>query len=114
MTGNWNPAERLFKEKIRHRISNAQMAQLLQGSTYFCDLNSGNKSCFNINKLPVDVQAALLGAGVDFFYVMTGEYAASDGSVKRQAFDYAISTLPTTLQDEFRQQVCGLPTGIAY
>ncbi|ECH1172540.1 hypothetical protein FPE53_25560, partial [Salmonella enterica subsp. enterica] len=70
------------------------MAQLLlQGPTHFCDLLSGNKSDFNINDLPTDVQAALLGAGVDLFYVMTGESAASDGSVKRQAFEYAISAL---------------------
>ncbi|EDR2523025.1 hypothetical protein B7Q40_003700 [Salmonella enterica subsp. enterica serovar Java] len=50
------------------------MAQLLQDPTHFRDLLSGN-SDFNINKLPTDVQAAFLGAGVDLFYVMTGESA---------------------------------------
>ncbi|MGG6156971.1 hypothetical protein ACQSFC_25260 [Salmonella enterica] len=48
------------------------MAQLLQGPTHFCDLLSGNNCDFNINELPIDVQAALSGAGVDLFYVMTG------------------------------------------
>ncbi|EEG5675017.1 hypothetical protein G3G77_005019 [Salmonella enterica] len=113
---DWNltSAERLLKEKIRHGISNDLMAQLLQGPTHFCDLLSGNNSDFNINELPIDVQAALLGAGVDLFYVMTGESAASNGSVKQQAFEYAISVLSAEQQHELRQQVCGLPTGIAY
>ncbi|ECA3794666.1 hypothetical protein EKG95_23180 [Salmonella enterica subsp. enterica serovar Aqua] len=91
------------------------MAQLLlQGPTHFCDLLSSNKSDFNINELPTDVQAALLGAGVDLFYVMTGESAASDSSVKQQAFVYAISALSAAQQHELRQKVYGLPTGTAY
>lgn len=112
---DWNltSAERLLKEKIRHGISNDLMAQLLRGPTHFCDLLSGNNCDFNINELPIDVQA-VLGAGVDLFYVMMGEFTASNGSVKQQTFEYAISVLSATLQDELRQQVCGFPTGIAY
>ncbi|EBC3893814.1 hypothetical protein FPC62_25865 [Salmonella enterica] len=70
------------------------MAQLLQGPTHFCDLLSGNSN-FNINELPTDVQAALLGAGVDLFYVMTCESDTSDGSVKQQAFEYAVNSSTT-------------------
>lgn len=88
------------------------MAQLLQGPTHFCDLLSGNNCDFNINELPIDVQAALSGAGVDLFYVMTG--GGEMPPVKQQTFEYAISVLSATLQDELRQEVCGFPTGIAY
>ncbi|EBB7162613.1 hypothetical protein AAG674_002898 [Salmonella enterica] len=112
---DWNltPTERLFKEKARNGISDERMAQLLQLPTHFWDVVS-SKSDFNIHELPVNVQAALLGDGVDLFYVMTGEFAASDGSVKLRAFEYAISALPTDLQYELHQLVRALPTGIAY
>lgn len=113
---DWNltSTERLLKEKIRHGISNDKLTQLLQSPTHIYSLVSDEKSDFNVNELPVDVQAALLGAGVDLFYVMTGEFAASDGSIKQQAFEYAISTLPAEQQHELRQRVRELPTGIGH
>ncbi|HFE7524635.1 TPA: hypothetical protein ACGAD2_005347 [Salmonella enterica subsp. enterica serovar Newport] len=108
------PTERLLKEKIRHRISNDLMAQLLRLPMNFYDLTSKEKTDFNVYELPVDVQAALLGAGVDLFYVITGEFAASDSSVKQLAFEYAISVLSVDQQHVLCQLVRDLPTGIAH
>ncbi|HCM1915231.1 TPA: hypothetical protein N3A33_001092 [Salmonella enterica subsp. salamae serovar 28:r:e,n,z15] len=96
---------RLLKEKNRLDISNARMAKMLGLEPYFYSLVSDEKPDFKVYELPGEVLAALDSAGVDLFYVMTGEYSGDNYEIMLEAFDYAIADLSLEKQDDMRELV---------
>lgn len=64
-----------------------------------------------VYELSERVQIELLRAGVDLFYVMTGESRDSSDALKWHAFDYVISDLPPEKQQELFQVIGDVPKG---
>ncbi|EAO1992697.1 hypothetical protein E0G79_23410 [Salmonella enterica] len=103
--------ERLLREKKRLGISDERMAELLGLDAYFYYLVSDEKPDFRVYELSERVQIELLRAGVDLFYVMTGESRDSSDALKWHAFNYAISDLPPEKQQELFQVIGNVPKG---
>ncbi|EPZ4371118.1 hypothetical protein ACXMSV_002765 [Salmonella enterica subsp. salamae serovar 42:b:e,n,x,z15] len=103
--------ERLLREKKRLGISDERMAELLGLDAYFYYLVSDEKPDFRVYELSERVQIELLRAGVDLFYVMTGESRDSSDALKWHAFNYAISDLPPEKQQELFQVIGDVPKG---
>lgn len=101
--------ERLLREKKRLGISDERMAELLGLDAYFYYLVSDEKPDFRVYELSERVQIELLRAGVDLFYVMTGESRDSSDALKWHAFNYAISDLLPEKQQELFQVIGDVP-----
>ncbi|EEM6846004.1 hypothetical protein DFQ87_03530 [Salmonella enterica subsp. enterica serovar Montevideo] len=113
LSNDWglSAMERLLREKKRLGISDERMAELLGLDAYFYYLVSDEKPDFRVYELSERVQIELLRAGVDLFYVMTGESRDSSDALKWHAFNYAISDLPPEKQQELFQVIGNVPKG---
>ncbi|EAP7475949.1 hypothetical protein FHA84_22715 [Salmonella enterica subsp. enterica] len=113
LSNDWglSAMERLLREKKRLGISDERMAELLGLDAYFYYLVSDEKPDFRVYELSERVQIELLRAGVDLFYVMTGESRDSSDALKWHAFNYAISDLPPEKQQELFQVIGDVPKG---
>ncbi|HAU2961034.1 TPA: hypothetical protein JC757_004972 [Salmonella enterica subsp. diarizonae] len=113
LSNDWGVSamERLLREKKRLGISDERMAELLGLDAYFYYLVSDEKPDFRVYELSERVQIELLRAGVDLFYVMTGESRDSSDALKWHAFNYAISDLPPEKQQELFQVIGNVPKG---
>lgn len=111
LSNDWglSAMERLLREKKRLGISDERMAELLGLDAYFYYLVSDEKPDFRVYELSERVQIELLRAGVDLFYVMTGESRDSSDALKWHAFDYVISDLPPEKQQELFQVIGDVP-----
>ncbi|ECG8630020.1 hypothetical protein MMG36_002369 [Salmonella enterica subsp. enterica serovar Newport] len=111
LSNDWglSAMERLLREKKRLGISDERMAELLGLDAYFYYLVSDEKPDFRVYELSERVQIELLRAGVDLFYVMTGESRDSSDALKWHAFNYAISDLPPEKQQELFQVIGDVP-----
>ncbi|HGA9033463.1 TPA: hypothetical protein ACIT51_000127 [Salmonella enterica subsp. enterica serovar Java] len=103
--------ERLLREKKRLGISDERMAELLGLDAYFYYLVSDEKPDFRVYELSERVQIELLRAGVDLFYVMTGESRDSSDALKWHAFRYAISDLPPEKRQVLLEAIGDVPKG---
>ncbi|HAF2160549.1 TPA: hypothetical protein G8N56_002051 [Salmonella enterica] len=113
LSNDWglSAMERLLREKKRLGISDERMAELLGLDAYFYYLVSDEKPDFRVYELSERVQIELLRAGVDLFYVMTGESRDSSDALKWHAFNYAISDLSPEKQQELFQVIGDVPKG---
>ncbi|EGL6630120.1 hypothetical protein IMT69_002116 [Salmonella enterica] len=116
LSNDWwlSAMERLLREKKRLGISDDKMADMLGLDVYFYYLVSDEKPDFRVYELSERVQIELLYAGVDLFYVMTGESRDSSDALKWHAFNYAISELPPEKQQELLQVVGDVPKGFMH
>ncbi|ECU9383728.1 hypothetical protein CKQ16_10290 [Salmonella enterica subsp. enterica serovar Newport] len=116
LSNDWglSAMERLLREKKRLGISDERMAELLGLDAYFYYLVSDEKPDFRVYEMSEQVQIKLLRAGVDLFYVMTGESRDSDDALKLHAFNYAISDLSPEKQQELRQMIGNVPKGFVH
>lgn len=116
LSNDWglSAMERLLREKKRLGISDERMAELLGIDAYFYYLVSDEKPDFRVYELSERVQIELLRAGVDLFYVMTGESRDSSDALKWHAFNYAISDLPPEKQQELFQVIGDVPKGFMH
>lgn len=116
LSNDWglSAMERLLREKKRLGISDERMAELLGIDAYFYYLVSDEKPDFRVYELSERVQIELLRAGVDLFYVMTGESRDSSDALKWHAFNYAISDLPHEKQQELFQVIGDVPKGFMH
>lgn len=116
LSNDWglSAMERLLREKKRLGISDERMAELLGLDAYFYYLVSDEKPDFRVYELSERVQIELLRAGVDLFYVMTGESRDSSDALKWHAFNYAISDLPPEKQQELFQVIGDVPKGFMH
>lgn len=102
---------RLLKEQKRLGLSDEFMANSLELSDYQYSLVAEEKPDFSVHMLPDMVLKRLYMAGVDLFYVMTGETKDSHDALKWSAFEYAIADLPPDEQDTLRGLIENMPKG---
>ncbi|HAT1685151.1 TPA: hypothetical protein I8Y21_005984 [Klebsiella oxytoca] len=116
LSNDWglSSMERLLREKKRLGISDDKMADMLGLDAYFYYLVSDEKPDFRVYELSEQTQISLLRAGIDLFYVMTGESRDSSDALKWHAFNYAISDLSPEKQQELLQMVGDVPKGFAH
>ncbi|EJB4183822.1 hypothetical protein MTZ84_000616 [Salmonella enterica] len=95
--------ERILKEKKRLGISDGRMAEILGLTPYFYDLVSDEKPDFKVYEMAEDVQVALDKAGLDLFYILTGEHNGDNYEIMLEAFDYALADLPLDEQGDMRE-----------
>lgn len=102
---------RLLKEQKRLGLSDEFMAKSLELSDYQYSLVAEEKPDFRIHMLPDMALKRLYMAGVDLFYVMTGETKDSHDALKWSAFEYAIADLSLDEQDALRGLIENMPKG---
>ncbi|MBE8611507.1 hypothetical protein CYG68_03640 [Morganella morganii] len=102
---------RLLKEQKRLGLSDKFMADSLELSEYHFSLVAEEKPDFKMHMLPNEMLRRLYEAGIDLFYVMTGETKGSDNALKWSAFEYAIADLPLDEQDALRGLIEDMPKG---
>ncbi|HGA5503395.1 TPA: hypothetical protein ACISZU_000171 [Salmonella enterica subsp. enterica serovar Potsdam] len=116
LSNDWglSAMERLLREKARLGISDERMADMLGLDAYFYYLVSDEKPDFRVYELSEQTQISLLRAGIDLFYVMTGESRDSDDALKLHAFRYAISDLPPEKRQALLEAIGDVPKGFAH
>lgn len=100
---------RLTKEQKRLKLSDQEVADLLDLSPYFFELAVDEKVDFKFYDLHEKVQKNLHRAGFDIFYLMTGEYSNSESALKIASFEYSIQDMPPEEQDEVRVLIENIP-----
>ncbi|ENJ8544471.1 TPA: hypothetical protein QHC21_005978 [Raoultella planticola] len=100
---------RLTKEQKRLKLSNQDVADLLDLSPYFFELAVDEKVDFQFYYLHEKGQKNLHHAGFDIFYLMTGEYSGSEPVLKIASFEYSIKDMPPEEKNEVRVLIENIP-----
>ncbi|WP_407579559.1 hypothetical protein [Citrobacter koseri] len=100
---------RLKKEQKRLKLTDQEVADLLDLSPYFFELAVDEKVDFKFYDLQEAVQKNLHRAGFDIFYLMTGESSDSDPALKIASFEYSIQDMSLEEQDEVRVLIEDIP-----